>query len=396
MTGGTAHLGNGTVITRANIAFDKGVLSSISEASAPLPEGEFEVIDVTGKHVYPGFILANSTLGLSEIGSVRATIDARERGDLNPNVRSIVAYNTDSELIPTTRFNGVLIAQVTPQGGLISGTSSIVALDGWNWQDAVFKNDEGIHLNWPARRENRFDFTTFTRRVGPNKDYGNQVGALETLFHDAHAHATADEKETNLKLTAMGGLWDGSRTLFIHTNRARGIVESVSFAKRHGVGRMVLVGASEAMQVADFIVDQGVPVILDSIHRVPGNTHDDIDAAFKLPAQLFAEKIPFCLSYSSNMNARNLPFLAGTAAAYGLEKEAALRAITLDAAIILGIANRVGSLETGKDATLFVSSGDALDMRGNNVEMAFIAGRRLNLKGRQQILYERFKAKYEQ
>jgi len=394
LTKGTAHLGNGTVIRSANILFAHGKLVSITDASAPLPEGDHETIDIAGKHVYPGFILANSNLGLSEIGSISATNDTTERGDLNPNVRSIVAYNTDSELIPTLRFNGVLIAQVTPQGGLLSGSSSIVALEGWNWEDAVIKTDDGLHLNWPARNENRFDFTTFSRRVGPNKDYDKQVGALESLFNDARAYKNDPGRETNLKLAAMAGLWDGSRTLFIHTELARGIVEGVSFAKRHGVARMVLVGASEAMMVADFLKQQGIPVILSEIHRLPDNDDDDVDAPYKLPAQLFAEHIPFCLSYSSTMNARNLAFLAGTAAAYGLENEAALRAITLDAAVILGIASRVGSLEAGKDATLFVSTGDALDMRGNNVEMAFIAGRRLNLEGRQQILYERYKNKY--
>ena len=199
LKGGIAHLGNGQVIENSLIGFDKGKLTLVAAAGTAVDESSYRVIDVSGKHVYPGFIIPNSQLGLVEVSSVRAMTDNAERGAINPNVRSLIAYNTDSEHLPTMRFNGILVAEATPSGGSISGTSSVMELEGWNWEDACHTADIAIHMNWPARMNRRFDFNTFTVNTVPNKDYSKQVEALKAHFNDAIGYGNMAEKETNLK-----------------------------------------------------------------------------------------------------------------------------------------------------------------------------------------------------
>ena len=395
LVGGTAHLGNGAVIENAVVAFEAGKLKLVSQASGGGLDGKYQVIDVKGQHVYPGLILPHSDLGLTEVSAVRASIDRSETGDYNPNVRALIAYNTDSELISTLRFNGILLAQVVPAGGIVSGTSSVVHLDAWNWEDAAYKADDGIQMDWPNRITRRFDFNTFSVVNEPNKEYDNTVRTLEKLFGDAASYGKlANCVATNLKLAAMQGLFDGSQTLFVNTNDAKAMVESVKFARKHGVKKVVIVGGSEALMVKGFLKAEQIPVILTDIHATPRQEAYDIDAPFKLPYHLHQEGIPFCLGYDGVMSSRNLAFVAGTAAAYGLTKEQALQAITGSTAKILGIDDRAGTLEAGKDATLFVSKGDALDMRGNQLTYAFIQGRQITLDARQQALFERYKKKY--
>ena len=396
LEGGTAHLGNGKVIENALIAFENGKLTYVGEASSTQINREsHQVIPCKGKHIYPGFILPNTQLGLTEVSSVRATIDFRERGSLNPNVRTLRAYNTDSEIIPTLRFNGVLMAQSTPVGGVISGTSSIFNLDGWNWEDAVFRADDGIHMNWPSRFIRRFSFATFQFETQPNKDYQETMEVLDRLFREAKAYnQVQDHEHHNLKLASMGGLFDGKQRLFIHTNDAKEMIESIRFAQKMGVQKTVIVGGSEAWLITDFLKEHAIPIVLSDVHNLPAYPEEDIHLPFKLPRILQEQGIAFCLGYRSVANSRNLAFFAGTAAAYGLDREVALQKITLATAEILGIDDRVGSLETGKDATLFVSVGDALDMRTNRLEWAFIQGKTIQVEGRQQALFHRFQNKY--
>jgi len=398
LVGAAIHVGDGTVIENGSIAFEDGKITHVIDgAPVGLDQGRFKVIDLAGKRIYPGFILPCTDLGLVEVNQMRASVDNAERGEYNPNVRSIIAYNTDSELIPTLRYNGILLAQIAPQGGTIPGTSSIVELDGWNWEDAVAKMDDGVHLDWPARISRRFSFETFSVETRPNPRYDETVRELSKLFNNAQAYvAMAQPEDSNLKLAAMGGLFDGSKTLYVYADVAKEIVEGLTFAKDHGVQRVVLVGGGDALHVAEFLKKHQIPVILGDVHDLPGRTHEDVDLAYKKPALLKEAGVSFALSYESRMSARNLAFFAGTAAAYGLGKEAALSAITLEPAKILGIDDRVGSLAVGKDATLFVSDGDALDMRGNRVIHAFIRGKALNLPGMQQRLYERYREKYSE
>jgi imidazolonepropionase-like amidohydrolase len=396
LTGGVAHLGNGQVIQNSIIGFDKGKLTIVADASSTKVDlSTYEVIEITGKHVYPGFILPNSQIGLAEVESIRAMNDFAEQGDVNPNVRAIISYNTDSEYIPTFRFNGVLLAETTPVGGLISGQSSVMEMEGWNWEDAAHTVDVGVHMNWPPKVKRQFDFNTFTFGETANADYEKHVGILEQLFANATAYGALSTKETNLKLEALLGLFDGKKTLFVHANEPKEIVESIRFAQKHGVKRITLISGTNSYYVAEFLKDNNIPVILPETHNLPGRPDEDIDLAYKIPYLLTQAGVSVSLSNIGMMNGgRNLAFFAGTAAAYGMDKEEALKTITSNTAKALGIDSRVGTLEQGKDATLFVSIGDALDYRTNQLTHAFISGKAITLPGNQQELFERFSNKY--
>ncbi len=395
LKGGVAHLGNGKVIKNALIGFDEGKITLVADATrSKIDVAGYTVIDIAGQHVYPGFILPHTNLGLEEVGALDATKDANETGQLKPHIRSLVAYNTDSKLPPTMRFNGILMAETSPMGGRISGTSSVMNLEGWNWEDAVLKADIGIHLNWPGRMGGHFDFATFTFIREPNKKYDSQVADLATFFGDAKGYAELSNKERNLKLEAMGGLFDGSKILYIRANSAKEIVQSVRFAQKFGVQKIVILAGSEALDAALFLAENKIPVVLPNVHSLPGSD-EVVELPYELAGLLTKAGITVTLSHNGMLaRARNLPFYAGTAAAYGLGKEAAVQLITLNAAKILGIDSEVGSLEEGKRATLFVSKGDALDMMTNNLTHAYIDGKTIQLEGEQQALYKQYSKKY--
>ncbi|GAA4301650.1 amidohydrolase family protein [Nibribacter koreensis] len=394
LTGATLHVGNGQVVEKAAIAFDNGKITYAGPASGfNAGATAYEKVDVAGKHIYPGLILPNSQLGLTEIESVRATLDQQEVGIFNPNVRSVVAYNTDSDITPTLRSNGVLMAQVTPVGGMISGSSSIVQLDAWNWEDALIKADGGIHLRWPGMVP-MGDTSPQAVQRKQQRDAGLQQ--LTSLLSEASVYKNQKNDKQNLRLTSMTGLFDGSKKLFIHADYGKEIVEAVRFAQKAGIKNMVIVGGGDALMVADFLKENNIPVIYSGVHALPARAGDDVYLPYKMPGYLQKAGILFCLDYDASLHGtRNLPFIAGTAVAFGLDKEAALSSVTLNAAKILGVDNQVGSLEVGKDATLVVSEGDLLDMRTNKVSHSYIQGRKLNLTDKQQYLYEKFNNKYE-
>jgi len=398
LTGGVAHIGNGQVIQNSLITFDKGKLTGVADATVvKMDLAGYEVINISGKHVYPGFILPNSQVGLQEVSSIRAMNDNAERGQMNPNVRSQISYNTDTEYTPTFRFNGVLLAESTPTGGTISGSSSLMEMDGWNWEDATVAADIAVHMNWPSIMSRQFDFNTFSFNESANANYEKQVTEITQFFSEALAYGALTTKETNLKFEAMQGLFDGKKTLMLHANSPKEIVESVRFAQRSGVKRMTIVGGTGAYWVADFLKENKIPVILPSTHNLPARADEDIDMPYKLPHLLTQAGVVVSLMDDGALHGgRNLGFYAGTAAAYGMSKEDALKTITSNTAKALGIDNRVGTLEIGKDATLFVSTGDALDYRGNVLTHAFINGKLMTLPGNQQELYERYSKKYGQ
>jgi len=395
---GVAHLGNGEVIENSAIAFKGSKLSIVADARLiRLDKAAFDtIIEIPGKHVYPGFIAPNSILGLVEIGQVRATRDFKEVGSMNPNVRSIIAYNTDSKIIPTVRSNGILLAQITPRGGRISGTSSIVELEGWNWEDAVYKMDDGVHLHWPRAFTRSWDWSG----PGPtkkNEKYEEQIRSIKAFFKKSRAYAESKAMERDLKMEAMSGLFTGKQTLYIDVNDANAITQAVHFFKESGVKKMVIVGGEDSWKVTDILKENNVAVMVKRIHRTPGRNFEDIDLPYKLPALLYKAGILFCLENSGDMEAmgtRNLPFYAGTAAAYGLPKEEAVKSITSNTAKILGIDATVGTLEAGKDATFIVSTGDALDVLTNNIEFAFVRGKSIDLDNHQKQLYRKFRDKY--
>ncbi len=391
----TAHIGNGKVIENSVIGFKDGKITLVADATLiKLQKGAYDtIINASGKHVYPGLIALNTNLGLSEIELVRATRDFNETGKLNPSARSIIAYNTDSKVIPTVRCNGVLLAQIVPQGGLISGQSSVVELDGWNWEDAAYKTDAGIHLNWPNMNTNKMmkEPTEEEQKKNIEKDLAD----LKKLFDDARSYFLSGKTdEKNLHLEAMKGIFDGTKKLFIHANNIKQIVAAVNFCKEYKMS-FVLVGGDDAWRVTGLLAENKIPVVIGRTHALPHRQDEDVDIAFKLPFLLHKAGILFCNSVEGFWQVRNLSYNTGTDVAYGLTKEEALAAITLSPARILGIDSTVGSLEEGKDATLFASDGDILDMRTSEVSMAFIRGKEINLDNVQSQLYRKYAEKFQ-
>ena len=390
---GIAHLGNGKIIQNSAIAFEDGKLTIVANAAAiKIDFSQYDtVINIATKHVYPGIITPNSTLGLTEIGAVRMTHDYAEWGVYKPHVRAIIAYNTESKITTTIRSNGVLMGQITPRHGAISGSSSIVQFDAWNWEDAVYREDDGVHLNWAKM------FNKWTGKK--NKDYDISITGLTSFFANALAYSKKQNYlEKNLRFEAMRGIFNGEKTLYIHADFVKEITEAINFSKKHKVSKMVIVGGYDAWMVADMLKENKVSVILKRVHSLPERQDDAVNLPFKLPKMLHDAGVLCCLENSGDMEAmgtRNLPFYAGTAAAFGLDKEVALSLITLNTAKILGIDKTCGSLEVGKDATLFISKGDALDMRTNNLKAAFIQGRLLDIDNHQEKLYRKYSKKYE-
>src|SRR5690606_4403819 len=261
--------GDGTVIQNAVIGFDRGKLTIVTSASGNPNLSGYEIINVEGKHIYPGFILPNTPIGLQEVASIRAMNDYNERGELNPNVRALISYNTDSEYIPTTRFNAVLLSEATPTRGSISGCSAVMEMEGWYWEDAVHTADVWIHLHWTAKMTREFDNATFTVKDVPNKEYDQHIQSLTTLFADATAYGAQATKEVNLKLEALQGLFDGTKTLFVHAGQPKEIIESVRFGQQHGVKRITLLSGQSAYYVADFLSEHNIPVILPETQELP-------------------------------------------------------------------------------------------------------------------------------
>lgn len=406
LIGGTAHIGNGDVIENSTVIIEKGKIVAVGPSELVIVNKKrANIYNIEGKHVYPAFILPNSTLGLAEIDAVRATRDEREVGVLNPNVRTQIAYNTESIVASTIRSNGILFAQITPRGGLIAGTSSIMKLDGWNWEDATYLKDDGIHLYWPELYNHDYWAHNHSFTSGDISDENKKqqkvlksVNLLIDFFEEARQYNNLKTKETDLRLESLRDLFAGKKTLYIHVNGANSIKEAVLFAKNYGVKKVVLVGASESWRITDFIVNNNIPIILGRIHRLPNHKDDDIDQPYKTPKILKEAGILFCLDYHGDMErmgSRNLPFLAGTATTYGLTKEESLELITLNPAKILGIDNLTGSLETGKEANLFISSGDALDMLSHNIEILFLMGKELTLENHQTKLYNKYLEKFD-
>jgi len=396
---GICHVGNGTVIENSLVGFKDGVITLVGDATViRIDKSAWDTtINCAGKHVYPGLIAPNSTLGLIELEAVRATADFNEVGYMNPHVRTQSAYNTDSKITPTVRTNGVLMAQITPRGGRISGTSSVMNLDGWNWEDATLKADDGVHVNWPvyySRTWSESGPSPYTK----NKVYMERRAELEKFFAEAKAYCmTPKPAEKNLRFEAMRGVFNGTQNLYIHADAAKDISEAVTFSKKFGITKMTIVGGSDSWKCTELLKQNNISVMLLRVHTLPMSDEDDVNLPYKTAKMLQDAGILFCFENSGDQeasHARNIPFLAGTAVAWGLNKEAAISAMTLNAAKILGISDRVGTIEEKKDATLFVSEGDVMDMKTNNVTWAFIQGKTLQLTNEQMEMNKLYEDKY--
>ncbi|MGM0634995.1 MAG: amidohydrolase family protein [Bacteroidota bacterium] len=395
----TAHIGNGQVIENAMIVIRDGKIIELSQ-------GEFTTevdkdathIEAKGKHVYPGFILPNSTLGLVEVDAVKATDDENEMGDFLPHIRSIIAYDAESKIVESMRPNGVLIGQVTPRGGSITGTSSIVQFDAWNWEDAILKEDDAIHVNWPSRFQKKGSW--YDPKIGykKNKKYHEQVEKLTDFFKRSKAYTSGDVEEINLPYQAMKAVFEGDKKVFVAVDAAQDILDLIAFKNSLDLENIVIVGGRYAHQVAEEIKTNEIPVLVQRTHSTPESDDDDYDLPYKLPKLLMDEGILVGLETSGSMermNSRNLPFYAATTVAHGASKEEALQMITLNTAKILGIDDQVGSLEVGKDATLFISEGDALEIAGNRILKAYIQGRTIGLDTHQTQLAKKYQEKYQ-
>lgn len=397
ITGATLHLGNGQVIEKGALVFSDGILTEVGTTDEVQAKGQ--VIVANGKHVYPGFILANSSLGLGEIDAVRATRDFEELGTFLPHIRSLIAYNAESKVVESMRPNGILIAQVTPRGERISGTSSIVQLDAWNWEDAAIETDDGVHMNWPSTYKTKYVSFGSIRISGANEDYQKQVAEIEDYLNQAKAYGKkSNPKERHLPYEAMQGVFSGKSHFYIHAKREKEIRDALDLVEEFKIENAVLVGGHEAYKLVDRIKQLDIPVIVSRVHSLPLQEDDDYDRPYKNAAELSRSGILVALENSGQMermNGRNLPFYAGTVSTFGLSDEEALSLITLNPAKILGIDDRYGSLEKGKSATLFISDGNPLDMRGNNLTRAFIDGRDINLETHQTELWKRYMGKFE-
>lgn len=399
IVGATAHIGNGEVIENSLIIFENGKLTTVSDANSSNRQYPGTVIDAKGKHVYPGFISPNSSLGLVEIDAVQQSDDEDELGELLPHVRSIIAYNAESQVVESMRPNGVLVGQIAPRGGRISGTSSIVQFDAWNWEDAVLKEDDGIHINWPSSVRRGRWWEGEDRGIKPSDDYQKDVRTVSEFFSNAKAYLAGPQNKANLPFQAMKNVFEGNQKVYVHANAEKEIMDILAFKKEHELNNLVLVGGYDAIKVADELKAANVPVLVGRVHSNPNLEDNHYDQPYKLAYLLQEEGLLVALETSGSMermNSRNLPFYAGTVTAYGASKEDALQMITLNTAKILGIDDTLGSLETGKDATLFISEGDALDMRTNKVSQAFIQGRDISLESHQTELAKRYSDKFGQ
>jgi imidazolonepropionase-like amidohydrolase len=395
--GATIHPVSGPDIPNGTIVFENGKITALG-TDAAIPSGA-DVIEANGKHVYPGLINANTVLGLVEIGAVRATVDIEEAGALNPNARSITSVNPDSELIPVARAAGVLTALSVPEGGIISGQSAVLRLEGWTPEEMTVLSPAAMHLRWPN--------LTIDRRPRARKSVKDQLKEMEKAqkelreaFQVARAYWQTRKNpgpdfRMDLRWEALMPVFDGKLPLFVHASSLSQIQAALSWAKEIQL-KIVLVDGDDAWRVAAQLKENDVPVILGPATSLPPRRDDDYDSAWSSAAKLQQAGVKFCIASSgrgAETNERNVGYEAGLAAGYGLPKEEALKAVTLYPAQILGVADRLGSLEKGKAATLIVTNGDPLDFP-TQVETAFIDGRKIDLSNRQTRLRDKYREKY--
>ena len=399
LVGGTIHTVSGDVIENGTILFADGKITAIGNV-AGLPS-DTEQIDVSGKHIYPSLIIANTSLGLVEVNAVRSTRDFSEVGNFKPEVRSAVAFNTDSELLPVTRANGIGIIQSIPLGGVISGTSSVMMLDGWTWESVTMKGPDGVHLNWPSMGVSTAWWVQKSAEE-QLQERDENIAELGRFIAEARAYHQARKTgklhQHNTRLEAMIPVLEGTAPLYVHAAEIRQIHAALDWTAQENL-KMTLVSSADACRAAGELAQRNIPVILTGTHNLPRRRWEAYDSPFTAPKRLMDAGVQYCIASSSSpfaaAHVRNIPFQAGTAVAYGLPREEALKAVTLYPAQILGIDDRAGSLEIGKDATLIVCSGDPLEIM-NQVEMQFIQGRKIDLNSRHTQLYEKYQEKYKQ
>jgi imidazolonepropionase-like amidohydrolase len=392
LTNATIHTAAGPALVKATIVFDRGVIVDVG-TNVTIPQGA-RVIDCAGKHVYPGFIAPNTTIGLTEIDAVRSTRDNAEVGPVNPNAKAATAYNPDSDIIPTVRMNGVLLVNSVPEGGLVSGQAALMLTDGWTREDLAIKNPSAMVLNWPTMDVSSAPWMT-TSVDDQRKQADEAVRSIYSLFQDAKAYSDAalagiDTNLRDIRYEAMRVVFERDVPLMISASSKRQIEAVIDFQEKFGL-KVVLTNAADAHRVIPQLQKSGIPVIIPRVHSLPRRDEDPYDAPFALAGTLARAGIVFAFTDGGSWQQRNLPFLAGTARAFGLSEEDAVKALTIWPAKMLGVDGQYGSLEKGKSATLFVSAGDALDTKTNILYAAFIDGREIELTSRHTKLARKYR-----
>jgi len=402
LRGGILHTVSGEILEEHDLLFAEGKIVTIDEQIQPSPETD--ILDIYGKHVIPGFIAGYTRIGLTEISAVKQTNDHSEIGEINPNVRANVAYNPDSDLIPVTRSNGVLIVNSAPSSGRIPGQSSVMEMDGWTWEEATLKHPAALNLNWPSMRFN-FRKDAKKKEKAQREEYHNAIREIDQLIRDVRAyHHRKNAKErkaehkqqSDLRLESMIPFVIFKDPIHIKANDARQIEAAVKWSNKHDLN-IVIVGGKDAWMLTEMLVQNNIPVILLGVQVTPRRRFEPIHIPYKIPAILQKAGVHFCISldpgYPMDGHVRTLPDEAMRAASWGLTKDQALRAITLTAAEILGIDDKVGSLDLGKDATFFIADNEPLTQYNNPIK-AFIKGREIDLSDRQKNLWKKYQEKY--
>lgn len=402
LRGATIHTVTKGVIENGSIVLDGGKIVAIGQ-NVEVPRGA-RIVELAGKHIYPGLIDAYSTVGITEIGSVDVSNDINEIGDFNPNIRAEVAVNAESRHIGTTRSAGVLVAFTTPGGGVISGLSSAMSLEGWTWEEMSLKGAAALNVNWPDpnARPRRFGFGgpggPGAARPAP-KTYAEQVQDLKDFFSEARAYRDAvaadQQTRTNTRYAAMIPALNGEMPVVVAAEGVAQINDALTWGKEEGL-RLVIRGGRDAIHVADRLKAENVPVILTSTMAAPDRQHEGYDGAYSTPAQLHAAGVKFAISGGAGgLYSNRLPWEAGVAVAFGLSEEEALKAVTINAAEMLGVSDQVGSLEVGKQATLLITTGTPLDMT-SNIEQAYIQGREIDMNDIQKHFFTKYMEKIKQ
>jgi imidazolonepropionase-like amidohydrolase len=399
VVGATIHPVSSPDLPKGTIVVRDGKIVSVSAGAAPAAEGP--VVDAAGKHVYPSLFPPLTVLGLVEISAIRATVDTSEIGDINPEARGDVAMNFDSELLPVARSGGILLAGVTPTGGIVSGTVAAMKLDGWTREDASLNFPAAITVSWPDLRIDRSPTARLSVRL-QEKKRDEAVEKLKKAFRDARAYARARDAErqpriprhdADPKLEALRPAVDGKVPVIVAASRLDQIRDAVKWGKEENL-RLVIWGGSDAWRMAAELTKAAVPVIVDSPLDLPQREDEAYDTAFANAGLLAKAGVQVIFNEGGSSdgaaNIRNYPHLVATAVAFGFPREKALAAMTLEPAKLLGVEDRVGSLEPGKDATFIVTDGDILDLR-SRVVAAYLDGRALDLTDKQKRLYERYR-----
>ena len=407
LLGATVHTVSGATMPRGDVFVQDGKIAVVLDERMPASTAfpiDARKIDLTGLHLYPGLIALNTELGLVEIGAIRATRDDREVGEFTPEVQSWLAVNPDSELLAVARANGVAYFEPVPLGALVAGQSGLLALDGWTSEQMTVKKAIALHVFWPGMG---LDTTPKERAAEPKKwksledqtkEHREKLKTLEDFFGDARAYAKARDTAKDAAAFRKVPSWEamlpvvrGEVPITVHADDAREIRAAVKWAEANHF-KIILAEARDAWRVAGLLASNNIPVIYNHVFTQPTRDVDAYDAHFAAPAvlQKAGVKVVFGLSGARDSLVKNLPYDAAQAVAFGLPPEEALKGITLYPAQVAGVAERLGSIEAGKDATLFVSDGDILDIR-SNVKRMWIAGKEVSLESRHTRFYEKYK-----